>query len=111
MATRQLSRTEWQSYFDGVARAQQGKQVEIEVAGLSVGHQIEAEWLPLNGLTYEPKEDMLEVSTESIDHLIHHPKQISVEEDIEGLRSVEIIDQDDNHQIIKLRAPLALPKL
>jgi hypothetical protein len=31
------------------------KQVEIEVAGLALGDQIEAEWLPLIGIVYDQR--------------------------------------------------------
>ncbi len=109
MATRRLNRSEWQTYFSRLARGLEGKHVEIEIAGLRLGDQIEAEWTPLIGVTYDPKDDLFEIATENVDHLIRRPKDVHVQEDAQGLHCVEIVNSDGNHQIIKLRSPLALP--
>jgi hypothetical protein len=109
MATRKLERTQWQTYFDQVSHDLGGKEVELEVAAPDIGAQIEAEWTPITGLSYDPKDDLLEVATDAIDHLIEHPQDIYVEDGVDGLHSVEIIDGDGTHQIIRLRSPQALP--
>lgn len=70
---------------------------------------MEKEWTALNGLAYDPKDDVFEVLTEDVDHLVSRPKDIYVDQEADGLRSVEVIDADDNRQLIKLRQPLALP--
>lgn len=108
MATHQLRRDHWQSYFDRLSRHLGGEQVQIETAGLELGNQINQEWVLLNGLTYDPKDDVFEVVTENIDHLIHHPKDIYIEEAGTALQSVEVIDADGHHQILRLREPMAL---
>jgi len=109
MATHRLKRNQWQRYFDLVSRELGGQHAEIETAGLRLGAQINQEWAPLNGLTYDPKNDVFEVETENLDHLIPRPQDIFVEDAGTVLRSVEVIDADGNHQIVKLREPLALP--
>lgn len=48
-----------------------GKQAEIEVALLDIGDQIEAEWVPLLGITYDPKDDPVVVLLDGLDHLNH----------------------------------------
>ena len=109
MATHRLQRNQWQSYFDGVSRLLEGRQAEIEVAGLGIGAQREKAWTALNGLAYDPKDDVFEVATDEVDHLIEGPKEILVEDSGSMLTSVEVVDADDNHQIIRLREPIALP--
>lgn len=109
MATQPLQRDRWQSYFDRVSRHLGGEQVEIETAGLGLGNQINQEWILLNGLTYDPKDDVFEVVTDNIDHLIQHPKDIYIDEAGTALRSVEVIDADGNRQVVRLREPIALP--
>lgn len=109
MATTRLARAQWQTYFDRVSRSLAGRQAEIEVVGLGIGDQVEKEWTALNGLAYDPKDDVFEVLTEDVDHLVSRPKDIYVDQEADGLRSVEVIDADDNRQLIKLRQPLALP--
>ena len=47
-----------------------GFRLEIEVTSLALGDQVEAEWLPLLGLVYDPKDDLVEVALDGIDHMI-----------------------------------------
>jgi len=42
MATRTLSKSEWQSFFDGISKDLVSKRVQIEVTGLALGDQIAA---------------------------------------------------------------------
>jgi hypothetical protein len=49
------------------------------------------------------------VALEGLDHLIRSPREIQVEEGNGQLVSIEIIDAQEDHQIIKLKEPLLLP--
>ena len=109
MATVQLDKSEWQPYFDRISKALAGEQAEIEVSSLALGNQVEADWLPLHGITYDPKSDLVEVLVEGLDHLIHHPQSVFVDHNGGGLRSMEVIEEDDTRQIVRLRGPLMLP--
>ena len=62
MAIRKLGKAEWQRYFDRISKAVIGKRAEIEIASLALGDQIEAEWLPLIGIAYDRKDDILEIA-------------------------------------------------
>jgi hypothetical protein len=108
MATVKLDKGAWHTYFDRISKLVVGKQTEIEVASLSLGDQLEAEWVPLLGITYDPKNDLLEVLLEGLDHLIRHPRDIYVDQGPAGLTSMEVIDADDVRQIIRLRDPVML---
>jgi hypothetical protein len=109
MTTRKLDKKEWHTFFNGVTRMLEGKQAEIEVASLRLGDQVQAEWLPLIGITYDPQDDIVEVALEGLDHLIAKPRAISVEDGPEGITALEIVDADDVRQIVKLRDPVMLP--
>jgi hypothetical protein len=109
MTTRKLDKKEWHAFFDGVTKLLEGKQAEIEVASLRLGDQIQAEWLPLIGITYDPQDDIIEVALEGLDHLIAKPRVISIEDGPEGIVALEIVDADDVRQIVKLRDPVLLP--
>lgn len=109
MTTSRLDKARWQSYFDQVSKALTGKQAEIEVNSLKLGTQFEAKWAPFYGITYDPRSDIIEVIVEGLDHRIHNPKEIFVEHDEAEMRSVEIVDQDDVQQIVRLRNPGMLP--
>jgi hypothetical protein len=109
MAIRKLEKAEWQRYFDRISKAMTGKRAEIEIASLALGDQIEAEWLPLIGIAYDPKDDILEIALDGVDHLIPHPHEIHVDETGILLTSLEVIDRDGVSQIVQLRDPLMLP--
>jgi hypothetical protein len=109
MAIKKLEKAVWHPYFDRVTKTLDGKLAEVEVDSLKMGGQIEAEWLPLIGIVYDPKNDIVEVAMEGIDHLIHKPREVFVDQEAVLLASVEVIDADDERHIIKLRDPLMLP--
>jgi hypothetical protein len=85
-----------------------GRHAEIEVTGPSFGAHMAAKWLPLLGITYDPKGDLVEIALEGLDHLIHQPREIAVEDGAEGLTAMQIVDADQRRQIVKLREPLML---
>ena len=109
MTTRKLDKKRWRSFFDGVTMTLEGKEAEIEVASLRLGDQVQAEWLPVLGISYDPNDDLVEVALEGLDHLIPKPREIHVEDGAGGIVALEIVDADDVKQIVKLRDPLMLP--
>ena len=109
MAARALAKPEWQSYCDRISKGLTGKRAQIEVTGLRIGDQIAAKWLPLLGITYDSKDDLVEIALEGLDHLIDKPFAISVDEGPNGLSSMEIVDSEGRRQLLKLMDPLMLP--
>jgi hypothetical protein len=109
MTLTQLAKTQWQAYFDSISKALGAKQVQIEATGLGLGDQIEADWIPLVGLSYDPKNDVFAVIAEGVDHLIRHPKQIHIDHELEWLLNIEAIDAEDNRHVVLLKNPLSLP--
>ena len=110
MATRTLPKSEWQSYCDRISKTLEGKQAQVEIVGLALGDQkLAAKGVPLLGITYDPKDDLVEIALEGLDHLISRPREVAVNEGAEGLESMEIVDADQARQIVKLSQPLMLP--
>jgi hypothetical protein len=109
MALTQLAKPRWKDYFDLVSKVLGSKLVELEVASLGLGDQVELDWVPLIGLTYDPKSDILAVAVEGTEHNIQHPQQIHVEQNVETLHSIEVDDASGAHHILLLKDPLRLP--
>ncbi len=109
MSLQKLEKPAWHPYFDSMSKILNGKRAEVEVASLNIGNQVQAEWLPLFGIVYDQKDDLIEVALEGLDHLIYKPKEVFVDQESVMLTSLEVIDEDDVHQIIRLRDPLMLP--
>lgn len=108
MATEQLSHERWKPFFDRVSESLTGKQVHIEVASLAVGDQVSAEWMGLHGITYDDKDDIVEIALEGLDHIIRKPNELYAEYAGEGLVSMEIIDSEGTRRIIKFKSPMML---
>ena len=109
MPLTQLAKPRWQAYFDRLAAALPATRIEIDLTGLALGHQIEAEWIPLIGLSYDPKGDVLAVIAEGVAHLIRHPKQIHVDQELDWVNSIEAIDAEGTHHIVLFRESFRLP--
>jgi hypothetical protein len=108
-----IDKSEWHAFFDAVSRTMEGRRIEIEVLGPDIGDQIEVEWLPVNGMTYDPAADTLHVHAEDagrdIGHAIPSPREVHIELGPAGLARIVVIDRDAHTQIMRFRAPLELP--
>lgn len=109
MALRKLERTAWRIFFDQIAVGLFGKQIEIEVASPTVGAQTLASWLPLVGMTYDPKSDVVEIVLDGLDHMVLHPRDVYIDGSPFGRVIIGIVDRDGGLEIIRLRDPLMLP--
>jgi hypothetical protein len=63
----------------------------------------------LLGISYDPKDDLIQILVEGLDHLIRKPREVWIDHGAIGLVSMEVVDADDVRQIIRLREPLMLP--
>jgi hypothetical protein len=109
MASRTIPQTEWRAFFDRVADSLVGKRAEVEAASLDLGDQIVAEWVPLLGVTYDARDDLLDVALSGLNHLIRRPKEIYVQESPKGVEMVAVVSADGLKQILHLKDPLMLP--
>jgi hypothetical protein len=106
---KKLDKSQWRAWFDAISKALPAKRVKIEAASLRLGNQVAAAWLPLIGISYDPKDDLIEVALEGMDHLIRRPREVWLEGGALDLSGIEIIDADGVRQIIALRDPVMLP--
>ena len=107
MPIRTLPRTEWNDYFDAFSdtKSDTGRvdYAEIRILSPEDGVQPQTRWLPLQGITYDPKNDLLEVLVTGLDHLIGHPDSIYVDEEAGRLNCLEVVRQDGTKEIVELR--------
>lgn len=111
MATRVLPKEDWQHYFDHLSSIMPTFLTEIEVAGLDIGDQVEGEWVPMTGISYDPKDDVLtvEIDNGKVLHNIRNPQEVVVDEDDAGLHSIEVKCGHGHLHVIKLKTPAELP--
>ena len=109
MTTRKLETSEWQRYFDEVAKHLPAMRVGISIMGESIGVQPESEDSALIGISYDSNDQVFEVDASNISHRVPNPKEIYVREEAGRLSSIEVITEDDMKQIIELRPLPSLP--
>ncbi|HLT47264.1 MAG TPA: DUF5335 family protein [Rubricoccaceae bacterium] len=107
MAIRPLPRAAWNDYFDAFSKKKDDTgrvdYAEIRVFSPEDGAQPETRWLPLLGLTYDPKDDLLDVAVEGLDHLVGHPEAIYVDEAHGRLDRFEVVRRDGTREVIEIR--------
>jgi len=89
---REVPREEWVSYLDTFSRQHEGWLVTIEVLGTEIGAQVEAQELPLEGITAELKaggEDVITIilgggSRGRVTHNVPQPTHVRIEQTESG---------------------------
>jgi hypothetical protein len=109
MTIRRLKKPEWRLLFDVISKLLEAKVAEVEVASLDLGDQTQAKWLPLLGITNDPRDDVVDIALDGLDHMIRKPREIYLDNGAAGLTSLEIVDADGVRQLVKLKDRLMLP--
>jgi hypothetical protein len=104
-----LERGDWNGFCLQATRGFLGRRVDIEVASLQLGYRTEARLLPLVGMSYNPKCDVLELLLGELEHLIRAPRELYVDEQPLGIVSMPVVDADRERQIVTFADPLMLP--
>jgi hypothetical protein len=106
MPTRELARSEWRRYFDEVSKRLGYNRVELDVASLELGDHVEARWLPLRGIVFDRRADVVEIALDGVGHSILAPRAVHLEETERGLVGVEIVAANDSVETLRFREPL-----
>ena len=106
MSTYALARAEWRGYCDRLSRALAGRRVELDVASLDLGDHVEVRWLPLLGIVFDARADVLEIALDGIGHSIFAPRGLHIEETERGLVALEIVAANETVETLRLREPL-----
>ena len=104
-----IEKFKWQAAADLLSRAIHGQRARLEVAAPALGSQVEAQWAPLRGITYDPKDDVFEIQLEGVDHLVRHPREFAVQEREGRAYSLAVVDDAGAKHILELRESIPLP--
>lgn len=116
---REIPRREWVEFLDSFSRQHEGWLVTVEVLGAEIGAQVEAQELPLQGITAELKggdEDAISVilgggATERVTHNITGPTHVRVEQTEEGAdMTLQIESGDGVTTLVRFRSAI-LPEM
>src|SRR5436305_10779224 len=100
---REIPRAEWVEFLDGFSRQHEGWLVTVEVFGAEIGAQVEAQQLPLVGITAELKRDgeksisiIAGEETEAhITHTVTQPPHVRLEQTESGADAALQIESAD----------------
>ena len=111
--TQELPRADWRVYFDGLSRDLPTVEATVEIEGLDLGAQVEAESLVLTGISYDDRDDVLVVGLggvrERLEHLVQQPKRILVDSTLGVLpTTIEVHDGEGHRTLIRLRQVQAI---
>lgn len=114
MSYTKIDRPGWKSFFDSMAKAVEGRLVELGIVGLDIGDQEYGTELYLNGIAYDRSDDALYFSMSNstrprIDHVVPSPQEIYVEISERGLSGLMVSDREGHQHFVRLREPLLLP--
>ena len=87
------------------------EEVDVEVLSPDLGDQYVAEGVHLMGITYEPKDNSLELELDSGDHRIDEPKEVWTIEETDGfVNTIEVVHKDSTKEIVKIRRGRSRPE-
>lgn len=112
MARRDIPRDNWRTELDSFSRQHEGWIVRVDVTDASGNHRVEAENLPLQGVsTDSPNNRTVEimVGEQADDHVTHEiarPVSIAIEQTDGGAERALCIKGDDGSTtVVEFRAP------
>jgi len=106
-----IKKENYHVYFDDLSKFFEDDLVQIEVAGLKIGDQIEADYVTLTGLTYEPKEDILYLYLgDGLENSIKNPLEIYVDEGEFGVDQIAVKCAQGHLHLVKFKHAVPLNK-
>jgi Family of unknown function (DUF5335) len=114
MPTREIPKNEWVPFFNSFADRHQGWLVIVEEIGADLGDQIEAEELPLEGISADLKdnEDVITITVggtpdELVHHAIEQATRVWLKQTDEGAdEALQIEAADGRKTLVTFRAPV-----
>ncbi|MCB0719501.1 MAG: DUF5335 family protein [Bacteroidetes bacterium] len=108
ISAKKIDKGEWMSFFSALAqdhrRRKQVDYAEVRIMSREIGVQKEVSWLPLIGITYDQRNDVIDLSVENMNHMIQHPKEVFVDDGGNGhVRSIEVMRNDGIVELIEIR--------
>jgi Family of unknown function (DUF5335) len=116
---REIPREEWAEFLDSFSRQHEGWLVTVEVLGEEIGAQVEAQGVPLEGITAELKdggEDSISIivgriPAERVTHNIQAPTHVRIEQTDNGAdMALQIESEGGATTLLRLRSAM-LPEM
>jgi uncharacterized protein YuzE len=108
MDSKKITKKKWQRYFDDFSltylKDDQPEYIEIQLVSKDMGVQPQTGWTVLEGISYDPKSDVLVIQVDKMEHMIAHPHQIFVNEEDNGwITGMMVVQKNGEQNIIDIR--------
>ena len=103
-----LSRIQLSELFERVSKQLQGQPIEVQVASLKLGERVQANWLPLLGLSYDVQDDSIEIVLRGLDVTVPKPREIHFESAGGQWSALDIVDAEGVQHAVEFKEPLFL---
>lgn len=108
METREISRTEWRTFFDQFSQEHEGWLSTLEVFGPDIGAQQEGAELPFEGVSVSSGGDELDTitvtiggaSADHVSHTIEKPTRVWLEQTDAGTHAALEIEGEDQSKTL-----------
>ncbi|HMD51782.1 MAG TPA: DUF5335 family protein [Solirubrobacteraceae bacterium] len=107
--TREIPKSDWRSYFDAFSRDLDDLLATVEVDGVEVGAQIEAERPVLRGITYDDGDDIVVIGLdasgeagEDLERIIYSPQTIFLLTGDGGQMVFDVKDAEGTQTLVRL---------
>lgn len=107
MVTEQLSRAGWGAYFDQLSKSLPQANAELRISSQQLGSQLEADWMKLNGISFDHHNDIIVISMQGLEHIIHAPATAYAQLESGRVENLEITDAQGERCLLHLRWPRA----
>jgi uncharacterized protein YkuJ len=105
--TTKIPKEQLEDYFDRFTKhflRTDNVAADSEVLSPELGDQIEAEGVHLVGVTYDPKSNAFELTFESGQHRVYHPREVWTVEETDGfVRAIEVVHDDGERDVVRVR--------
>ena len=109
MADFKVERSEWKTILDRLStHIDQAEHVKIEVAASGMSDKVEANWVPLIGLTYDEKDNIFEFAVEGVDHLVNSPKDLILQGHLNEVKAIVVTTNTMEGHRVKFKHPVDL---
>lgn len=109
MTTKKLESSEWQRYFEQLAKRIPSMRVGVSILGDKIGAQHKNENAELVGISWDHNDRVLTIDMANASHRISRPSEIHVREENGLVSSFEVIAADGTKEIIELEPLPSLP--
>jgi hypothetical protein len=112
--TYELSAAQWQEYFNSVTKQLGDELITVEALSADFGDQLEVKRLPVQGFSYDAREQILAISVGGrtaaypvvLTHSIANPQAISVDESAPHTpRTIQVTDGGGVTTLIRFFSP------